>query len=232
MSKRSLKLFSAVILFILFVTTVSAAYTADVTIDVFKDGTVKISGESNHELLQNRVYDTLTTKEGSYWVLNLTTEEVFSEYKYEINLPKNTKINYLGVYSVDTFEEENGFKLKGTVKNKPFKVVIQYKQKIVSINYIYPSLIILLIIIVLIYIKYPIKRKRKYSKDKFSEREYLIIKCLQKNKCILTQGELEKQTKLPKASLHRTLRSLELKKIIEKSKAGMSNKIRLNEIKP
>ncbi len=69
----------------------------------------------------------------------------------------------------------------------------------------------------------------KYSKDKFSGREYMIIKLLQKNKGCLTQAHLERETKLPKASLHRNILSLEKKGVIEKNKAGMSNKINLRE---
>lgn len=221
-----------IIFIILPLNLVYASYYADIDIDVYNDGTVRITGESNHSLLQSGIYDDLIVKKKGYWLLNITTKEKFSEYKYTLNLPKNIKINYLGLYKVDTFDDTDGFTVSGVVKNRPFAMVIQYKSSLFKSNLLYLVVLVVLILILGIIAYFLVKKKKsrkKYIKEQFSEREYMIIKLLQKNKNCLTQAELERITKLPKASLHRNIFSLENKGIIEKNKAGMSNKIHLKQ---
>lgn len=205
-------------------------YSADVTINVLRDGYVEVSGESNHPILKEGVYGDLTVKKDGFWLLNITSKERFSNYKYSISLPKDSKINYLGVYSISEFEDDDGFKISGNVKNKPFTVVIQYKTGYLVDDFLFTaiSFVSLVVIGISIYLFFRRrKHKRKYSFNEFSEREYLIIKLLEVNGGCLTQTELEAKTGLPKASLFRNLSSLEGKKIIEKHKSGMTNKIKL-----
>lgn len=209
---------------------VSANYYADVVIDVHENGLVEIKGDSNHQILKNGIYDNLTTKQKGYWILNISTKEKFSEYIYELNLPKNSQINYLGVFGIDKFEDINGLKISGNVRNKPFAIVVQYKHRIIKTSYLpfLSSAVLFIIFTVSVYFykknKIP---KKTYHKENFSEREFLIIQLLLKNNSCLTQAELEKKTTLPKASLSRNIESLLRKKIIEKNKSGMTNKIKL-----
>ena len=51
---------------------------------------------------------------------------------------------------------------------------------------------------------------------------------IEKNKPV-TQAEIQKTLKLPKASTSRNINSLELKGLIKKQKAGMTNLIKLAE---
>jgi len=55
------------------------------------------------------------------------------------------------------------------------------------------------------------------------------MKLLIKEKRPLTQAEIEKELKIPKASVSRNIRTLELKGRIEKEKTGMSNMIKLRK---
>ncbi|NTV23889.1 MAG: helix-turn-helix domain-containing protein, partial [Nanoarchaeota archaeon] len=175
----------------------------------------------------NGVYDNLTAKENGYWLLDLSTQEKFTEYTYQLNLPKNTVINYLGVYAVESFESKDGFKITGHVTDRPFKITIQYKQELIEESHLFlmfAGAIAILVFLIWIFLK---KKKpvKKYHKDKFSDREFMIITLLQKNHGCMTQAELERKTNLPKASLHRNIASLERKGIIDKTEIGMSNKI-------
>ena len=56
-------------------------YSADVTINVLRDGYVEVSGESNHPILKEGVYGDLTVKKDGFWLLNITSKERFSNYK-------------------------------------------------------------------------------------------------------------------------------------------------------
>ena len=208
----------------------SADYFADVEIEVYDNGLVEIKGDSNHPLLQKGIYDNLTSKENGYWILNISTGETFSEYFYELSLPEHVNINYLGVRQIDSFVDEGNLYISGSVVDKPFTIIIQYKQELFknSLFWLYSLLLIFLIgLLTYFFIK---KRKsvKRYSKNEFSEREFLIIQLLQKNRGSMTQAELEKRTSLPKASLYRNILSLEKKKIVKKNQAGMMNKITLN----
>jgi uncharacterized membrane protein len=213
---------------------VHASYYGNVFVEVYENGLVEITGESNHPYLKEGIYDNLTTKQKGYWTLNISTKERFSKYTYELNLPKNSQINYLGVYAIDTFEDDNGFKISGTVENKPFSIIVQYRIKLIAekVSFLPVFLIFLIIFAVAIIVFYFLRKKQKkseksYDKNDFSEREFLIISILHKNKGAMTQAELEKKTNLPKASLSRNIASLERKNIIEKNKTGMTNKIKL-----
>lgn len=218
-----------IILIICVVHVVSAEYYADVKIEVYDNGLVEIKGDSNHPLLQEGIYDNLTSKDNGYWILNISTNEIFLEYSYELSLPKNVNINYLGVRQIDSFVDEGNLHISGSVTDKPFAIIIQYKQGLFesSFLWLYGLLLMFLIgIFIYLFIK---KRKhiQRYSKNEFSEREFLIIQLLQKNNGSMTQSGLEKKTNLPKASLHRNISSLERKNVIGKNQAGMTNKITL-----
>lgn len=224
------KIILSVFCFILVLNIANAGYLADIIIEVHENGLVEIKGDSNHPLLKQGVYNNFTSKQKAYWTLNISTQEKFDEYNYELNLPKNSQINYLGVYGVDKFEDKDGLKISGKIKNKPFAIIVQYKYNLVKSNFLIFFLIVsfvLLSLLVVYLIQKIEKNKKKYSKENFSEREYMIIRLLQKNNNCMTQAEIEKKTKLPKASLFRNIESLSRKKIIEKNKTGMTNKIKL-----
>ncbi|MFC2162252.1 helix-turn-helix transcriptional regulator [Candidatus Altiarchaeota archaeon] len=208
--------------------TVSGSFSADLDITVGRDGIVTITGDSDHPTIKPGVYDVMTSKKDGYWVLNISSSERFDEYRYVLNMPEGSKINYLGVYDVGGFEEEDGFRITGKAVDKPFVIIVQYRIGLLSGSYAYLIALPTIFSIILLYHFFRRRgRARVYVKDQFSDREYQVIKCLRGNKGCLTQAELERLTGLPKASLSRTILSLEDKKIIEKNKTGMTNKIRL-----
>jgi uncharacterized membrane protein len=220
------------ILFINFIQFSSADYYANLKIIVHNDGTVEIDGDSNHYKLQDGIYSNFTTKNEGYWVLDISTKERFSNYTYQLTMPKNIEINYLGVYAIDSFFNKENLKISGTVTNKPFKIIIQYKKELISSDYFWLYFIIIILIsglsIGFLY-KKKRKKKKKYLKHKFTVREYEIIELLQKNKKGLSQIKIEKMTGIPKASLYRNLESLKRKEVITKTAKGMTNHIMLKK---
>lgn len=78
-----------------------------------------------------------------------------------------------------------------------------------------------------------IKEKNKLNSDLsfkgLNDRQKNIINILIKSETGLTQTEIQKELGIPKASVSRNIRRLELKGLIEKEKIGMSNIIRIKK---
>ena len=221
-------------------------YYADVTIDVDNLGFVTIEGTTNYPDLLVKDTAKYTSKKQSYWLLNITKEEEFSDYVYSLSLPASASINY--VKSADPFRIENEFGklvIRGFGQNKPFSVIVQYQLEKPSKNIIGIISVILIFVIVFLIIKKIIKKKAKkeinekfkkikkedpkYDLSNLTTRQKKIMKLLiEKNKA-LTQAQIQQELKLPKASLSRNIRALELKGFVEKEKVGMSNMIKLKK---
>ena len=78
------------------------------------------------------------------------------------------------------------------------------------------------------------KRKKenilqKYNFKGLTERQKQIMQLLIDADRPLTQVEIERELKIPKAAVSRNVHSLELKNLIEIEKSGMSNLIRLKK---
>ena len=92
---------------------VSAAfYYADVEIDVLPTGEVDITGLTNHPDLKGITHD-FTSKEGRYWLLNLTLEEEFQEYVFTVLLPEGANLNYVKSKNINILTEDNRVAIKG-----------------------------------------------------------------------------------------------------------------------
>lgn len=211
---------------------------ADLDIYVDESGIVSIEGLSNDDLIKPGVYDDLTSKQDGYWLLNITSKDVFESYVFDLNLPENSVVNYIGVYDISSFEDNSGLRVKGIVEDKPFKVIVQYriKNSITDFRWEYLILSLVFLIVGLVYgfyskkinlIKTKIETVKEYDPDMFTPREFQVIKLLQKNKGHMSQAELQKETNLPKASLSRNIASLVRKEIIVKFKTGMTNMVKL-----
>ncbi|MBU0666583.1 MAG: MarR family transcriptional regulator [Nanoarchaeota archaeon] len=234
MSVKKKVIYSFVLLCIITsVLAIEPDYYADIKIDVSKDGLVMIEGNTNHPSLLTQDNPDYTSKNGRYWVLNISFQEVFSDAIFILHLPKNANINYLKIPRTGRIEQtKKGILIIGTLKNQSLSIIVQYQlMPVLRVN-ILPVCIILFLLLAIIFLIYS-KIKRKFflsEKTKsMTDRQKLIFKLVIKNKGRITQRELELKTKLPKSSLSRNVDSLERKGFITKENNGMTNIIHLKQ---
>jgi uncharacterized membrane protein len=241
LSKKNKIIFLMFLIMFLLSNIVYGLDYADIKINILETGDVTIFGLTNNELLKNYSYtQDLTSKEGKYWIFNLTTQEVFSDYIFELNLPKNTEVNYLNTKNIIKISNtKEGLSIIGNGKNETFKLIVQYKIN-KKINEYNPILLIIIIIFIIIlfgttfYVKRKKQQKQLFNRDLFKiryleKRQQQIIQLLLNNKNEMLQSELEKIMNIPKSSLSRNIESLKRKGIVKKIQKGMSNLIIINE---
>ncbi|MDD3083540.1 MAG: winged helix-turn-helix transcriptional regulator [Candidatus ainarchaeum sp.] len=229
-----------IILIAFFLTIISFSfaqeYYADITIDVLENGETIINGTSNHPILNSKTTQEYTSKQGEKWILEINTQNIFSEYIYEINFPQEVEIEQIeteGNYRITT--KEGKIAIISVGKNLLLKIKIEYifnKQK--TINYTNIIIIILIILIItgtyfLIKINKNKKNKTTYDLDYLTERQLKIINLINENAGKITQAELQKKLNYPKASLSRNLNTLIKKEIIEKERKGMTMLIKIKK---
>jgi uncharacterized membrane protein len=239
-----------IIFLLLLTTTVYSENYADIEIFVESDGSVTIDGTTNYEPFINIIdSQQFTSKKGEYWVLNITSNESFDSFVYELNLPEGAQINYIKTTPNMRIDQESSrIKLIGTGENKPFTIIVQYKINPTSTFFTQGKLITLLVIFVFIvlissiYLFYRVLARTKevsvkeikeenkptYNIKNLPERQQDIIKLIEKNKK-MTQKQLEAEMSIPKSSVSRNVQTLVLKGILKKEKAGQSNYITLND---
>ncbi|MBT4257843.1 HTH domain-containing protein [archaeon] len=253
------KFILSVFLFILIFNLVSSEdYYGDLEIKIDKIGFTTIEGITNYQGLIVEDSEEFVSKENGFWLLNITTKEVFSEYVYKVTLPKKSSINYIkskGKFRIEGNGDE--FEIIGVADNEPFEIIIQYQvEKPQGIDWkLFFSLLVLLIIIISLELKFRknIWKKRnsaarrtpkhgmpgqknklktsslKYDLSKLIDRQKKIMKYLiEKNKPV-TQSKISKELNIPKASVSRNIVSLELKGFVEKENVGVSTIIRLKK---
>ena len=237
-------------LFILYLPPVCADdYYADITIDIDDSGFVTIDGITNHPDLLGEDTEVYASKKQSYWLLNITKNEVFSDYIFVLTLPEGSSINYIKSSGSIRIEEEIGnLIVKGFGQNKSFSVIVQYQvEKVLGGVETYDIAILSIIMavgltIVFLVVKKVVKKrvkekrsaeidgvKTEYSFSGLSDRQKEIMKLLIEEKRPLTQAVIQKELNIPKAAVSRNISSLELKGLVEKEKIGMSNLIRLKK---
>ena len=245
------KFFLILLIFFLFINCFpsycSQDYYADITIDVDSSGFVNIDGLTNHPDLLTIASQIYVTKKQSYWLLNITKNEIFSDYIYSLNLPKGSSINYVKTSGLIRIEESGGsLVIKGFGENESLEILVQYQIERIDSgfqaenNFIIIFLIIIvicLIVIILFFIYY--RRKNTVSdeyilqnEDHFkglNERQKQIMKLLMESKTPLTQANIQKELNIPKAAVSRNTHALEFKGLIEIEKIGMSNLIRIKK---
>ena len=227
-------------------------YYADVDIIVDNSGFVTIDGVTDHPDLLIESTEIYTSKKQSLWLLNITKNEVFSDFIFELSLPQDSSINYVkssGSFSIE--EEAGNLLIKGFGENETFSVIVQYQTEKTTENeestvFDYLTLILTIGIIILVILFFVIlffmdKKKKPSDTEKtkkeieqinlrgLNERQKEIIKLLVKSNRALTQTEIQRELKIPKAAVSRNIRGLELKGLIEKEQIGMSNLIRIKK---
>jgi len=226
-------------------------YYADLEIVVDNSGFVTISGVTNHPDLIAENTELYTSKKQSFWLLNITKNEIFSKFVFTLTLPKNSEINYVkSSGSVIIGEELGSLVCKGFGENESLSLLVQYKtQKTIeeeglfgfdTFTLILLVCIIFLIVLFVIVLIFVDKQKKPTSIQKtengkeinlrgLNDRQKKIIKLLIERKRALTQMEIQRELNIPKAAVSRNIHGLELKGLIEKEQVGMSNLIRLKK---
>jgi uncharacterized membrane protein len=223
-------------------------YYADLTITVDSSGFVTIEGQTNYLNLTIKNTELYTSKQQNLWLLNITKQEIFSEFIYTVTLPKGSSINYIKSTGFIRIEESLGnLIVRGFGENESFSIIIQYQteKKVDSIlqeTIVYPILLSAVILVsILLFILYQKEKKTKRPEAKeiknkpleewkgLNHRQKQILQILQVRNIPLTQTDIQRELQIPKASISRNIRGLERKGLIEKETIGISNLIRLKK---
>jgi uncharacterized membrane protein len=223
-------------------------YYADLTITVDPSGFVSIKGLTNYPNLTIQNTEQYTSKQQSHWLLNITKPEIFSEFVYDLILPKGSSISYIRSSGSIRIEENlGGLLLRGFGENESFSIIIQYqidKQggSFFQDNIIYLLLLPAILIVTLLIIYFYFKEKNTTASSPppqtpeplkelhgLNTRQRQILQLLQERNTPMTQTDIQKELEIPKASVSRNIHGLERKGLIEKEQIGMSNLIRLKK---
>jgi uncharacterized membrane protein len=250
LQKNIVILFISLILIFSFSSVCAEDYFADIQITVNDTGIVDIDGITNHPDLLVENSNLFTFKKQSYWLINITKKEVFSDYIYMLTLPNGAIVNHIKTSGFVGIEEESGkLIISGTGQNEELSIVVQYQIKSTldeqsPFDFIILFTLVLLIIILTIFLVYLIFKNKqkesiksdveiadevKYSLKGLTDRQKEIVQLLINVKRPLTQIDIQKELKIPKAAVSRNVHSLEIKGLIEIEKVGMSNLIRLKK---
>jgi uncharacterized membrane protein len=220
-------------------------YYADISIDVDSSGFVTISGITNHPDLLVENTEIYTSKKQSYWLLNITKEDVFTNFVYVLSLPERSSINYIKTSGLIRIEEDQGkLIINGFGENEIFSIQVQYQidksseEKYIKFDSVLLFFIVIIIILIIILmgiiiidrVKTLNIKKEGYDFKGLNQRQKQIMNLLIDRKTPLTQTDIQRELNIPKAAVSRNIRSLELKGLIEKEQIGMSNLIRLKKI--
>lgn len=235
---------------LLVIPSVSAdEYFADITIEVDEAGFVTIDGTTNYPNLLVSDSSKYTSKTQSYWLLNITMDELFMDVVFDVTFPKGTSINYLKTSSKIRLEaEEKSIQLKGFIENDTFSLLVQYQIEKTHddtaslfenpLGILIVSLIVYSLLLAGVFWWYKTPRTKNNAVKTLpaapelkgiNERQKQIISLLEEKKVPLTQTDLQKELNIPKAAVSRNIRGLERKGLIEKEQIGMSNLIRLKK---
>jgi len=224
---------------------------ADIQITVDTAGFTSIEGETNDMDLLVINTEEFTSKQQSIWTLNITRNVTYSDYVFSIILPEHTQINTI-TSSGSTFisDESGNLIITGYGSNTTLSIMVQYQtKKALNENKTFEldsfsiiliiCIIILVICFLIVFLFIDKKNSPDISKDSsqtsykqmkgLNERQKDILQLLEGKNTALTQTDIQKELNLPKASVSRNIRRLELKGLIEKEQIGMSNLIRLKK---
>lgn len=227
-------------------------YYADITINVDNSGFVTISGNTNHPDLIVENTEFYTSKKQSNWILNITINDVFSNYNYFLKLPKGASINsFNSSDNYRIYESQGSLIVEGFGENKPFSLIVYYQITKNSetdtlsfdrnILLVFEIIIIILIILLSISVfqnrrkklVYPVEtttiKDENYSFRGLTDRQKQIMQFLIDQNRAVTQVEIQNELNIPKAAVSRNVHALEIKDLVEIEKVGMSNLVRLKK---
>jgi uncharacterized membrane protein len=233
--RQTLSLALAAALFSLIPCSAEAAYYADVAIDVSESGMVTISGITNHPALSESPTSAYTSKSGQYWILNITTYDIFSDYVYSIRMPEGSVINYIRSDDrIGIREDGSRIIIDGYGKEEAFSVLIQYSinppdYTAYALLAAAAALVALSVMLARRRLRLTRGRARPYDPSSLTERQLAIVRFLEKSGGKVGQSEVEKALSLPKSSLSRNVRTLERMGVLRKTSRGMGNVLQLSE---
>jgi uncharacterized membrane protein len=221
-------------------------YYADLEITVDSSGFVTIDGVTNYPQLLVENTELYTSKQQSFWLLNITKNETFSDFIFLLTLPEGSSINYVKSSGTVFITQELGnLVLEGYGENESFSLLVQYKtekisedEKIFGLDYLTFSLIVIIIILIVLFVfvlfftdgkKQEPKKFPEINLRGLNDRQKKIVKLLMDVKRPLTQTEIQRELKIPKAAVSRNISTLKRKGLIEKEQIGMSNRISLKK---
>ena len=228
---------------------------ADLDIFVDETGKTTISGFTDYKGLIVSESHKFTSKNGEMWIFNLSIDEVFSEFVFNLNLPSGAQTNYIKTtpeFRITQGDNSN-LKIVGIGENRELSILVQYSfEELESSNFsflgFFFSYILLGLTILFIILFVIIKKVKKskiveeivseveeledkiighdYSKLNLNQRQLNIIEILKKYGEI-SQKNLEEELNIPKSSISRNLQSMSAKNIICIKKNGITNIISL-----
>jgi len=222
----------------------AAGYYADVEISVDRSGFIDINGDTNHPDLLISDSERYISKDQSVWLLNISKDDLFSDYVFTLILPEGASISYVKSSASIRIEEESGrLVVSGFGGDSNFSLLVQYElEQLGGFPGGFLSLFLLGVIVFLVVLFVYFYKFREYSSDDnvskekngvsfkgLNSRQKDIMQLLIKSGSGLTQTEIQKELGIPKASVSRNVRRLELKGLVEKEKIGMSNIIRVKK---
>ena len=225
-------------------------FYADLEITVEREGYVTIDGISNYPDLIVENTEEYTSKQQSLWTLAILKNETFSDFIFIITFPEQTTIQSIESSATTVIGEKNGhLTLTGYGSNKSLSITVDYQTEKISeesgfygldtISFILIVSIIFLIFSLIIIFLLDKKKLTLFKKNNLefsqnqlrglNERQKKILALLQESKIAMTQTDIQRELDMPKASVSRNIRRLELKGLVEKERIGMSNLIRLKK---
>lgn len=125
MGKKLLILFFMMVVVILSSFVYSQEYYADLSVNVKDNGLVEIEGITNAPEFFSGAYSKFTSKKGSYWLLNISSEKEFSDYIFEVTLPDGAEFNYFKSSGHPRISYDNGIKIISSGTGE-LSIVVQY----------------------------------------------------------------------------------------------------------
>ena len=217
------KLFFLILIFLLIIPIINAQYYADVKIYINDDGSVDINGKTNFDNLKNITNSHMfTSKEKAIWTLNISFNQTFDNYIYELILPQNSEVTYIKTTPFFRItEEDDKIKLIGTGEDREFSILVQYKlsstnsiTKNREINWMIVISALLIIVGAVVLRNLGFKLKRDINK----ERNVKDLNLNDKNNNN-SDGQDSKEKLQPKFTLSNfPLRQQEIIKLLQKNK--------------
>ena len=219
---------------------------ADLTIDITDSGFVTINGITNYPDLLTVDNQNYTSKTQENWFLNITKDEIFSEFIFKVLLPPSSTI--FNVNSSGTIwigEESDRLVVYGLGQNESISLLINYQLSKssnerdssfnIKINLVFSILIFIIIVLIILNVYRSYKKRKVVGKNNFeqlkglTERQKQIMKVLNESSEPLTQTRIKKILNMPNSAVSRNIHSLERKGLIEIEKAGMANFVRVKK---
>ncbi len=220
----------AVILAILLLASTAQAqtYYADLTADLTDSGYVQFTGNTNHPLLSQPGTDKITYKRADYWLMNLTTEETFSNYVIEYLLPPDASVNYVKSAGPFRIESSDGrIDVKTFGQNQSLNTMIQYSivrqgSEDMTIPAILAAAILGLVVILKINRLKKTTTPTSIEEKLLTERQRQILEIVKSSPDPVNQAFLCEKLGLPKSSVSRNIETLAERGLIRKQRVGMS----------